>query len=70
MKRFEIVITAEHEKEVGDELMKVFHEIILNRGCKNVSASARTLQDKAQYQFSIPDFMRRPQCPGKETGRR
>lgn len=69
MKRFEIVITAEHDKEVGDELMEAIYAIVRARDCRNLSTSVRTFTDKEQYHFDIPDFMRRPKVDGKEAGR-
>lgn len=69
MKRFEIIVTAEHDKEVGDELMEEIYAVIRSHDCRNISTSVRTFPKKANYQFSIPDFMRRSQWFGKEAGR-
>ena len=69
MKKFMIIITAGHDKEVGDELMETIYSIIRARGCRDISTSVRALPDKMQYHFDIPDFMRRSRADRKREGR-
>lgn len=68
MNRFMLIITAEYEKAVGDDLMESIYSIIRARGCRNISTSVHTLPDKAQYHFDIPDFMRKPRADRKGAG--
>lgn len=58
MKRFEIIISGEHEEAIGLEILKGIYAAIQNHGYSDVSFLTETVGEQHRREMEIPEFMK------------
>lgn len=69
MKKFEVVISGEHEKEIGHEILAGIYAAVQNYGYTDVSVQAETIEEQRDNELQIPEFLRTQQGGIRERGR-
>lgn len=69
MKKFEVVISGEHETEIGHEILAGIYAAVQNYGYTDVSVQADTIEEQRCNELQIPEFLRTQQGGIRERGR-
>lgn len=69
MKKFEVVISGEHETEIGHEILAGIYVAVQNYGYTDVSVQAETIEEQRGNEFQIPEFLRTQHGGSRERGR-
>lgn len=69
MKKFEVVISGEHEAEIGHEILAGIYAAVHNYGYTDVSVQAETIEEQRDNELQIPEFLRTHQGGIRERGR-
>lgn len=57
MKKFEVVISGEHEEEIGHAILTGIYEAVQKHGYIDVSVTADTVRDVTKGQLYVPEFL-------------
>lgn len=57
MKRFEILVSGEHEAEAAQEILAGIYAAILRHGYTDISVRADTVRELGQGEVQVPSFL-------------
>lgn len=71
MKRFEILVSGEHEAEAGQEILAGIYAAVLKHGYTDISVRADTIRELGQGEVQVPSFLQaREKAPGRAVAAR